>query len=545
MSLSPLAAPTVGTTVYEARSDERWVGVSSRSGTTMRTTTGTLGWSMDLLRPGRPHTVALLLYVTARSSQATVTALIQGHAHTLTPGTWVSVRQDVDTTRPVRVDISGVAGADVTVTVTTPDTVPDSPVPADVLAMDAWLPIPTAALRWDISRWDRSAWQTTRAVPGTLIWDEGRWDATYWEDQTLTECWTPILGPCTRVAASRGVAATGPVLAAQAGTLAIQATDDLNPRALGMAWGTPVRLYHWPTSTLIWSGWVTDLSTTPAKTGRGSTTITASDAVARLVAVTRYGARPEGGRTETWRQRLARLMASAPTGLTYTVRSSSDAPVCPTVWETDLASHLDALVATTGGAWTVTRDGRIEVWATLPDGAPALTLTDTLDLPQGAGEVIAYTDGPATWTAASVISGIEATTHDAAPDERGEWRATDTTVTVTDATTTASWGGMSVRVDLMTPSDTASITAAARRLLRRASDAPLLESATYWPVSTRTRASQQAHAMAHAAALDPLTPATGVARGERTQALIARVTHDITPTTWKTDLDLTTRSDSR
>ena len=227
-----------------------------------------------------------------------------------------------------------------------------------------------------------------------------------------------------------------------------------------MAWGTPIRLYHWPTATLIWTGWVTDLATTPAKTGRGSTTITASDAVARLVAVTRYGARPEGGRTETWRQRLARLMTSAPAGLEYTVRTTSETEVCPTVWETDLASHLDALVATTGGAWTVTRDGRIEVWATLPDQAPALTLTDTLDLPDDGTEAIAYTAGPSTWTAARVIAGIEATTHDAAPDEQGEWRAADTTVTVTDTTSTASWGGMSVRVDLMTPSQGTATTEA-------------------------------------------------------------------------------------
>nr|WP_300339908.1 hypothetical protein [Actinomyces sp.] len=544
MSLAPLAAPTVGTTVYEARSDTRWAGVSSRSGTTMTSTTGTLGWSTDLLRPGRPHTVALRLYATARASQATVTAVIQGHAHVITPGRWVTVRQEVDTTRPVRVDVSGVASADVTVTVTTPDTVPADPVPADVLALDAWLPVPTAALRWDTGRWDRAAWQTTRAVPGTLVWDAGAWDATYWEDQTLTECWTPVLGPCTRLSASRGVDATGPVLAAQAGTLAVTATDDLSPRALGMAWGTPVRLYHWPTSTLIWSGWVTDLSTTPAKTGRGSTTVTASDAVARLVAVTRYGARPEGGRTETWRQRLARLMTSAPSGLTYTVRSSSDAPVCPTVWETDLASHLDALVATTGGAWAVTRDGRVEVWATLPDQAPALTLTDEPTTPGPGEEVVYYTAGPSTWRASTVIASVEATTHDAAPDEQGQWRAADTTLTVTDPTVAAAWGGTSVRVDLMTPSDTASIQAAALRLLRRASAAPLLEQATYWPVSARTRASQQARAMAHAAALDPLTPATGVARGERTQALIARVIHDITPTTWRTDLDLTTRKET-
>ncbi len=540
--MKSLASPT-GTTIHRSTPTE-WAGAStvSPAGTMTATGPASLNWSPPPLRPGRPHALTVQVWATPWTpTDTTTTVVIQGHTTRVKARTWTTITRQIDTTRPVTVTLAATSTASATVTVTTPDTLPERPTPADVLAVDAWLPIPTTALRWDIGRWERAAWQTTRPVPGTLVWDVGAWDATRWEDQDLIETWTPILGPGTRLTVSRGPNATGPVLTAQAGTLVLHATDDLNPRALGMHWGTPLRVYHWPTATLIWSGWVTDLATTPTKRGRGTTTITGADTVARLVATTRYGARPDSGRTETWRQRAARLWLSAPTDLPgLDVITTSDAPVCPTVWETSLAAHLDALAATTAGAWTVTRSGRVQLHATLPTTPPDLTLTDTHDT-TGPGTIIAYTAGPSTWSASNVLAAIEATTHDAAPDQEGQWRAADRTATVTEPTTTVSWGGTTARVDVLTPSEGTALEDAARRLLRRAPTAPLLETAQWWPAHDRHHA--PGPAMAHAAALDPLTPVTAIARGEHQTSLTARITHDITPTTWRTTTTLTTRTD--
>ncbi|WP_165215263.1 hypothetical protein [Schaalia sp. ZJ1691] len=522
------------TTIHTSHSTG-WTGVTSTSGTTMYSSSGQLSWSLSLIRPGHAHRITLHAY--SYSPAGTVNILIQGRAYTIPTYTWRTITHDVDPERPLTVNVAATR-LDATVTVEALEDLPDNPIPADVLALEALLPIPTAAMRWDLSRWDRSAWQTTRPIPGTLIWNEGRWDQTYWEDQTLTTTWTDILGPCTRVSTIRGVASTGPVLAARAGTLALEATDDLNPRQLGLVYGTPIRLYHWPTATLIWAGNVSDVSTTPSKTGKGSTAIQAVDLVATIVNTTRYGARPDGGGNEVWSRRLARLATSLPQGTTYqTVINDASTPIVPTVWETTLANHLDALVASTGGAWCANRDGTsISVWASLPTGAPEIALTDNYDDKNAAQTVWYYTAGPSTWTASNVIAGIDATTHPASLDDTGEWHADDETTTVTDDTTTQSWGGSIIDVDVLTIPGNPTRDAA-RRLLKRATDAPTLTGATLYPKSSRIH--DGGRLMTEASHIDPLTPVIAIQSGERSTALIASIHHDITPETWKTSLELT------
>ena len=512
-----------------------WSGATSQSGTLMRTDQR-LRWTTTLVPPDLKD-LFLTLDIWIDTPSATGSVVIQGRSWTVHPRQWGTIRETLDPTRPVIIDITGVTAADARVRIHTTTTLPVDARPHDVLALEAYCPIPTAALVWDRDRWDRAAWQTTRAVPGTLVWDYGRWDKRYWYDQTLTMAWTPILGPTTRLTTSRGIQGEGPVLTAQAGHLTIEATG-LDPRALGISYATPIRLYHWPTQTEIFTGTVSDVRTTPHKNGPATIQITAADAVARLAGTTRYGARPDSGGEETWRQRLARLMASVPQ-VAYTTRTTSTAPVCPTVWETSLANHIDALVATTGGAWCARRDTGIDVWATLPDTAPALTLTDTHNDDALTPTVLHYSAGPATWSSAALISAIEATTHTAAPDDAGEWRAADRTITVTNPTTTAAWRGATAKVDMLAPATAGAHETAARRLLRRATTTPTLASATIPIVSARTAPATHAARMALAAALDPLTPVIASQAGERARALIARVTHTITPHTWTTTTDLT------
>lgn len=476
---------------------------------------------------------------TLANAQGPYTVTIQGRVYTLTPGAWRTTTHTVDPDRPLSVSIEGTTLVAATITLVCTDyTLPVRPRPCDVLALDAYLPIPTDAMKWDQSRWDRAAWDSQTPAPGTLIWDRENWDTTVWHDPADVARWQSIIGPCTQITARRGITPSGPILKAEVGTLTITATQDLDPRGIGLTVGTPIRLHQWTTQAPIWTGQVSEVKIEPIKTGGATVTIVAVDAVAHLAAITRYGARPDRGGTETWRQRLARLMTSAPQ-IHVSVPTSSDTPVCSTVWETSLASHLDALIATTGGAWYADRTGGLVATAALPDHAPALILTDTHADDTDDTAVWHYTDGPAAWSTASLIAGIDATTHDATINaDTGEWVAADTKTTVTDPTVTAAWGGTTVAVDMVTPSTGTALKDAATRLLRRATTAPLMTTARVHH-NTSMIPDPQTH-MTQAATLDPLTPVTAIQRAEKGSTLIAAVTHDITPTTWITDLTLTT-----
>lgn len=534
----------MSTRIY-SQHNTAWSGVASSSGMTMTATaTGVLKRTFERLRPGHAHTATVRLYATAKTG-TTVGVLIQGRSHEVPAGSWQTITQDLDPARTsFQIEVTGVRTADIAVEITTPDTVTAQAIPADVLALEALLPIPTDAMVWDITRWDRTAWNKPRPIPGTLVWDEGAWDRTYWLDETRTEEWTDILGPVTEITCTRGINADGPVLKAQAGTMTIRARDALDPRETGMSVGTPIRLNYWPQGHQTWAGTVSAIAVTPRKDGGYDTIITAVDVVARLASITRYGARPDGGGTETWRQRLTRLLNSMH-AVPLTVAANSIDPVCPTVWETSVAAHLDALVATTGGAWNATRYSGITVRASLPTTAPAITLTDSHDDDAETTFVYHYSDGPAAWDTSQLVAAIDATTHTAAPDDDGEWHATDQTITVANETTAAAWTGMRTTVDLLTPTEQAT-REAATRLLRRASTAPLMTSVTLWPcpasgpsASSTGAESRSLRDIARISYLDPMEPVTAIQRGERATELVASITHRITPTTWRTDLTLT------
>lgn len=461
--------------------------------------------------------------------------IIQGRAVPATVGTAKVVSTPIDPARAVEVIVPDAHAITGTIALNAHTaTLPDHPAPADVLDLEAWIETPNDAMCWDTSRWDRTTW--TRPIDDTattLVWDTGAWDQKRWHSHLTTTTWTSIIGPATHITTRRGSTATGPVLKAEAGTLQITAGDALDPRRLSLTLGTPVRLYNWTTATPIWTGRVTDVKSTPRKGGGADVVITCADIIASLATTTRYGARPDGGGLEPWRARLTRLMTTAPTVKTHLIGTSYTA-VCPTVWETNLAAHLDALVATSGGAWAADRTGGITIWATLPTTPPAYALTDqrTTTGPKP----LYYTAGPATWDTAAITARIDATTHPAAPDENGEWRAVDHKVTVTNQTTATAWGGTTATIDLITPAEDRATETAARRLLARAATTPIMTTARLTAAGPTTT---DPTLMTHLGALDPLTTLTATQTGDTTTVYIASITHDITPTTWETTLTLT------
>lgn len=413
------------------------------------------------------------------------------------------------------------------------------PVPRDVLSLQALYPMPGLhGLRWNQHRWNREAWTKGGERPDVLTWNRHAWDTRAWENrETVTDYWQDIIAPVTDMSITRGVQATGPALAARVGTLTIRAVDALSPRATGIHHGTPVKLIHWPTRTPIYTGVITDLTVTPHKPGgrtKYEVEFTCSDTVARLAAITRYGAKADGGDgSETWSARLERLITSAP-GLEYTIDTTNvPARACATVWETSLAKHIDALTASVVGSWSVTRTGVVSILVNRPT-VPAITFTDAADTDLSRG-MWSYTAIADEWTASDSIAHVTITNHNAGRDDTGEWRAEDLEVTVSDPTAADVWGGTTISIDTTLAGDV--LEATARRYLTAANTEPSPSRITLAPAHKHGPDNRGA-LMQEAARLDPITAATVEFQGDSTPVLITQVTHKITPTMWTTTLDL-------
>ena len=293
-----------------------------------------------------------------------------------------------------------------------------------------------------------------------------------------------------------------------------------------------------PTRTAIYTGVITDLTITPHKPGSRvdyEVTLTASDNVARLASLTRYGAKADGGNgSEPWTARLDRLIKSAPE-LTYRIHDTATQTVPPTVWETSLAKHLDALTASVLGSWTVERDGTVSIRIARPRSA-AITLTDAEESAITSG-IWSYTDVNVAWASADAVAHVTINNHAAKWDaENSEWTADDTEATVDDPTAAAAWGGSAISINTTLPADAVERTA--RRYLAAANADPAPSSVSLVAAHDTGPADRGAH-MATAAKFDPISAINVEWRGEDARALITQVTHTITPTTWKTRLNLT------
>lgn len=438
------------------------------------------------------------------------------------------------------IEVTGIpTGVVEELTITDETPLPDNPRPCDVLSLQAYYPVPGFfGLRWNNDRWNRASWTRGVAKPWAMVWDSTPWDTRAWNvGETNVSQWQDITGPCTEISVTRGVTTTGPAMAATVGTLTARAINALSPRATGLHHGTPIRLIHWPTRSLVFTGVITDLSITPHKPGGRidyEVSLTASDNVARLAAITRYGAKADGGDgSESWAARLARLIKSAPE-LTYQVHDTATQTMAPVVWETSLARHLDALMASVLGSWTVERDGTVSIRVRRPR-THVLTLTDA-KASNLRERIWSYTDLNVAWSAADTIAHVTLTNHGAKYDtEQGEWEADDADTTVADPTAVNAWGGVAVTIDTTLPAR--DVESVARRYLATTRTDPIPSSVSLVAAHDAGPTDRAAH-MAVAAAFDPIQAINIEWRGEDALALITQVTHTITPTTWKTRLNL-------
>lgn len=418
----------------------------------------------------------------------------------------------------------------------------ENPRPCDVLSLQAYYPLQGLdGLRWNQSRWNRDAWTRGAENLRYLRWNEGIWNARAWlgDGNGSSEAWQDITGPCTEIAVTRGVNATGPALTGTVGTLTARAINALAPRTTGMSHGTPIRLIHWPTRELVYSGYLTDLQIAPRKPGERisyEVNLTASDSVARLAATTRYGAKAEtGDGSENWFLRLDRIIKSCK-GLVYSLDDMlTTVTVPPTVWETSLAKHLDALTSSVLGSWSVARNGWVLIRTKRPT-IPVLRLTDAVTS-DPARRVLSYTGVGVSWSASDAIAHVTLHNHAARWDaEHSEWEADDSDVTVDEPTAAAVWGGTSVQLDVTLPA--AKLEETARRYLAATAADPTPNAVTLRPAHETGPANRGPY-MALASTIDPVSAVAVEYRGERVAALIAQVSHTITPTSWTTQLALT------
>lgn len=456
------------------------------------------------------------------------TILVQNKIYNISEGGVRKIVQELDPSLPSVIRFTAVRALVLRYMQLVIDVPDEIAAPAHRIAVDAYLPEPTNdAMRWDQSRWDRAAYDAETPRPGTLIWDTGAWDANIWYDSLPAVTWQSIIGPGTDVQISRSVS---PVLhTAQVGTLTLNALDGLDPRALGMVVGTPVRAYT-PTLDMLFTGWLVSARVVPNPPGSEhayTTELVFADLVAPLAAITRYGAKADTNNgIETWFDRVRRVLESAPDAPTV-IADMNYTMIPPTVWETSLAAHLDALVATTGGYWTVTRDGTLTISPNPPATDNPVVFSDSYDTPG-----LYYTDVAIAWDTATLVTAVESTTHAAEQDENGEWRAADRTITVEAHTASIAWTGQKLTVDLMTSLAGEAQAAAARRLLSAAQDTPPVKSVSLACTElTPAMAADLAH-------LDPLTPATVHAHGETHTATISAITHRITPHRWDIETQL-------
>lgn len=421
------------------------------------------------------------------------------------------------------------------VTVESDHIVDEYPRPSDVLSVQAFFPlIGINAARFDSSRWNRDAY-TTGALPrGAGVFNSSKWDGSNYFHPAVTTGWQDISPNITALSVTRGVNSTGAVHTAQVGTLTIHAVDDLDPRALGLHHGTPVKLLHWPSRTPIFTGVITDQEMTlepPGSRHSFTTTITVSDAVARISSITRYGARSSSADgSEAWTDRVRRLMASVPE-IPFIVGSPTSTRMCATVWETSLANHLDALAASVSGSWHVTRSGEVYITAARVPHDPEFYLTD-LGATNPHLDVWSFTAIDLSWKASEVISSVTTTNH--AMTQDGSHNAVDTTHTETLPGASAAWAGCAISADTTLVSGIATAT---RALLRAGTDTPFPREVTLSPAH-RKGPTDRAALMAAAARFDPLQSLRVISNGDIFPALTTTITHAITPTTWHVDLTL-------
>lgn len=232
------------------------------------------------------------------------------------------------------------------------------PLPYDLIGLEIEAPTHAPAFRIGKSRIGKEP------LGGGAVYSQGfRIGQSHLDQDRLPQglpelAWRDICGPAMNLEIRRGAASQGVLPVAQAGTLTVT-LKNIDPRALWLRHGLKVRCYHRLTRQLIFTGYLRKMKYEPRKghiRKYSTCTLEAVDIVGILANTTRYGVRVHG---EALTERLARLIGDAAKYEIIDTTPAVDNRLSATVMEASLAAHLDAAIASVGGAWWTRPDGKL------------------------------------------------------------------------------------------------------------------------------------------------------------------------------------------
>lgn len=406
-------------------------------------------------------------------------------------------------------------------------------IPAEMIEVD--LSVPRAGANLFIlgkSRLNRSALTYHQLEPGTFIIGQSRLGEGVIKPAPLAYWWKNVTNPTTSISTRRGIKWDGINALAEAGTIGINIYNALDPRSIGAIWGTPIRCFHIPSRTSLFTGAVTSSKVTPAKDGTYQVDIQGVDQIATLSAIKRYGCLDQ--EVQTWQERANDLLEKhSLKWQSIPAKSPRNIPLARTVYESTLLSHLDLLASTQRGLWWLNRAGTICICPGYPKGNPAYTLTDTHEGDDTAINPLYYTAASAGFDSANLVTEVEVTNQRAKKDEQGKWQADDITYPgIVNPTLAATYGVRTGQINVNTTSKENALYLAAEAVNAQE------------PKTALTGCT--INALDHLEAtldIDVMTPVHTQIRGENATAYISSINHEISPYTWQTNLELLDRKE--
>lgn len=347
-----------------------------------------------------------------------------------------------------------------------------------------------------------------------------------------THYWQNISSHATKISTSRGIDYNGFAGRAEIGQLQVSIFNALDPRASGLVRGVPVNLIDTETRTRIFTGKIAKTVTTPEKDGTYTVEITAHDLIADLAAVQKY--QMTKWASAHWSRALLDLLDGYPLQIVHEPKGETRPAIGTTAAERSLTAYVDMVCATAGATWFVSCDGQI-IARGKPETSPAVELTtDThgTTLPE-----IALHDANAEIDTSRFISTIEASDHYAERDDDGDFQDRTRTIRATNPTLEATYGRQRTAVDTCAFSveqlhvllSAAVASYEPRQVLRTAQINP-------WRAKSHHR---DAETLGRILALEILDPVAASLRGTTATEHITGISHQITPHSWSTTIELT------
>ncbi|MDD7504743.1 MAG: hypothetical protein PUK40_02150 [Actinomycetaceae bacterium] len=342
--------------------------------------------------------------------------------------------------------------------------------------------------------------------------------------------WATVTDLATSIQIARGFDADGLTRKASVGSATITFDNALDPRATFTTRGTPIIVMDTYTRLRLFTGVVDSLETKPVTDGGYITTLTCVDKVADIAASTVYQ------RTNNLPSTYPSAFAGLLTGHRYRLDGATQTRplIGKMVKQSSLADWLDIYSATAGLAWLIDRNGIITLQAVKP--APSYAVSIQSDTPTSK-PLIDPVGVTAQLNTSQILSTVTITNNTASYDaERGEWVGETADITATNSTIREQYGEHNASME--TAGDPSAIETYYSSII-----------SGYRPWQSITSASFIGYDWARGITNEPMLTAlcrldvgdtieTTYRNADIRQSSVTRISHDITPLTWHTEIEL-------